>query len=93
MATMTIKTTYALDAESVRTLERMARRWGVSKSEVLRRAIRGAAAQTGDDGDTAKALDRLQRATALTAARAGAWARRNRTGRRAASARREAAAK
>jgi len=93
MATMTIKTTYALDAESVRTLERMARRWGVSKSEVLRRAIRGAAAQAGDDGDTVKALDRLQRATALTAARAGAWARRNRTERRAASARREAAAK
>ena len=93
MATMTIKTTYALDAESVRTLERMARRWGVSKSEVLRRAIRVAAAQADDGGDTVKALDRLQRATALTAARAGAWARRNRTERRAASARREAAAK
>lgn len=93
MATMTIKTTYALDAESVRTLERMARRWGVSKSEALRRAIRGAAALAGDGGDTVKALDRLQRATALTAGRAGAWARRNRTERRAASARREAAAR
>jgi len=93
MATMTIKTTYALDAESVRTLERMARRWGVSKSEVLRRAIRVAAAQADDGGDTVKALDRLQRTTALTAARAGAWARRNRTERRASSARREAAAR
>jgi Arc/MetJ-type ribon-helix-helix transcriptional regulator len=92
MATVTIKSTYALDTATVRTLERLARLWGVSKSEVLRRAIRGAAAQLGDDGDAVKALDRLQRATALTAAQAGAWERRNRTERHAASARRVAGA-
>jgi hypothetical protein len=91
MATITIKSTYALDTATVRTLERMARRWGISKSEALRRAIRSAAAQA--DGDAVQALDRLQRAAALTAAQAGAWERRNRTERHAASARRVAAVK
>ena len=43
MAVTTIKSTYSLDVETVRTLEMLARRWDVSKSEVLRRAIRAAA--------------------------------------------------
>ena len=43
MAVTTIKSTYSLDVETVRTLESLARRWNVSKSEVLRRAIRAAA--------------------------------------------------
>ena len=43
MAIMTIKSTYSLDVESVRVLEALAQRWDVSKSEVLRRAIRIAA--------------------------------------------------
>jgi len=43
MARMTIRSTYALDVETVRALERMARRLGISKSEALRRAIQGAA--------------------------------------------------
>ena len=45
MAVTTIKSTYSLDVETVRTLESLARRWNVSKSEVLRRAIRAAAAE------------------------------------------------
>ena len=55
---MTIKSTYALDVES---LERLAQRWNVSKSEVLRRAIRIAAVD-GSPGDGAAwgALDQLQ---------------------------------
>ena len=61
MAVTTIKSTYSLDVESVRTLEELARRWDVSKSEVLRRAIRGAAAAvTSGDNATLDALDRLQ---------------------------------
>ncbi len=61
MAVTTIKSTYSLDVESVRVLEDLARRWDVSKSEVLRRAIRRAAA-TMAPGDNAAldALDRLQ---------------------------------
>ena len=61
MAVTTIKSTYALDVESMRTLEKLAQRWNVSKSEVLRRAIR-IAATDGSPGDGAVlgALDRLQ---------------------------------
>ena len=58
---MTIKSTYSLDVESVRALEALAQRWNVSKSEVLRRAIR-MAATGGDPGEAVSlaALDRLQ---------------------------------
>ena len=38
MAIPKIKATYSLDVETVRMLVHMARRWGVSKSEALRRA-------------------------------------------------------
>ena len=90
MATQTVKTTYALDVDTVRMLEQMARRWGVSKSEALRRAIRAAAAHARDeDGGPLKALDRLQSAAALSDTNAKDWARRNRATRRAASSRRE----
>ena len=61
MAITTIKSTYSLDVETVRTLESLACRWNVSKSEVLRRAIRAAA---GDENQRVKkkleALDRWQ---------------------------------
>lgn len=62
MAVTSIKSTYSLDLDSVRTLETLADRWKVSKSEVIRRALR-IAAMTGDDteGDVAlEALTRLQ---------------------------------
>ena len=59
MAVTTIKSTYSLDVGSVRTLEELARRWKVSKSEVLRRAIRIAAA--GDNPGNVAALDALDR--------------------------------
>lgn len=36
---MTIKSTFSLDVGTVGTLEGLARRWNVSKSEALRRAI------------------------------------------------------
>ena len=70
MATTVIKTTYALDADVVRALERMAKRWGTSKSEALRRAIRAAAADAGEeDPDPVQALDRLQRTAGMGAPR------------------------
>lgn len=88
---MTVKSTYALDVETVRTLEEVARRWKVSKSEALRRAIR-AAAQEGrrEAPDAVAALETLQQSLKLTSARARAWARRVRAERRASSARIEA---
>ena len=62
MAVTTIKSTYSLDVESIRVLEALAQRWNVSKSEVLRRAIRFAAREE-EPGNAATlgALDRLQR--------------------------------
>jgi hypothetical protein len=93
MATPIIKTTYALDAEVVRALEQMARRWGTSKSEALRRAIRAAAAEIGEGpADPLETLDKLQRTAVLRGGRASEWARKTRTERHSASARRETAA-
>ena len=60
MAITTIKSTYSLDVDSVRTLETLARRWNVSKSEVIRRALR-IATMAGDDSDGALALEALTR--------------------------------
>ena len=60
MAITTIKSTYSLDVDSVRTLGTLAERWNVSKSEVIRRALR-IAVMTGDHGDDEVALDALTR--------------------------------
>ena len=45
MAAMTIRTTVAFDPATAARLERMAKRWGVSKSETLRRALKTAEQQ------------------------------------------------
>lgn len=42
MATMTIRTTVAFDPATAARLERLAKRWGVSKSETMRRALESA---------------------------------------------------
>ena len=61
MAIPTIKSTYTLDVGSVRALESLAQRWKVSKSEVLRRAIRIAASTNyPEKTGPLQALDRLQ---------------------------------
>lgn len=60
MAITTIKSTYSLDVDSVRTLKTLAARWNVSKSEVIRRALR-VAAMTGDHADDDVALNALTR--------------------------------
>jgi predicted transcriptional regulator len=75
MATHMVKTTYSLDVETVRTLDDLARRWNVSKSEALRRAIRASSTQAPTEGLTpVEALERLQRSLGLTARSAGRWA-------------------
>ena len=84
MAIPKVKATYSLDAATVRTLERVSRRWGVSKSEALRRAIRAAAALPAPDASRLATLERLQTAADLGSAAATAWARRARSERRAA---------
>jgi hypothetical protein len=83
MARISIKATYALDVETVDTLERIARQWAVSKSEALRRAVRAAAAQADSSRPAVERLDELQRSVALTRAKAKAWADEVRAERRA----------
>jgi Zn-dependent peptidase ImmA (M78 family) len=91
MATLTVKTTYALDVETVRSLDDLARRWNVSKSEALRRAIRAASVPTPAEGLTPiQALDRAQRSLGLTPQRTARWAAAARAERRARSRRHEA---
>ena len=75
MAIPHIKATYSLDVDTTKLLERVAERWGVSKSEALRRAIRAAAASEPRMNDATAALDRLQDALSLTETAAAAWAR------------------
>ena len=47
MATMYIRSTFALDEPTVRGLAQLAHKWGVSKSEALRRAVARAQEQPG----------------------------------------------
>ena len=72
MASVMIRSTYALDAETVERLERLARQWSVSKSEALRRAIRGADRQPATEARLA-ALDALQSSMDMTDRKAEAW--------------------
>jgi predicted transcriptional regulator len=95
MATQTVKTTYSLDLETVRALEELARRWNVSKSEALRRAIRATAIQQPLEAQrkAVTALDELQRALGLSDGAAARWQKAARVERGAASRRREARAR
>ena len=76
MATQTIKSTYSLDVESVNALEALAQRWKVSKSEVLRRAIRRAAMEWESGSSAAPgALDQLQASLRKRKVNVTQWAR------------------
>jgi hypothetical protein len=86
MALPRVKSTYSLDLETVRALDDLARRWGVPKSEALRRVIRAAAeTEGGAAGGPLAALDALQESTRLSRAKADAWVRDVRAERDAAS--------
>ncbi len=76
MAITTIKSTYSLDVETVRTLESLARRWNVSKSEVLRRAIRAAAEEKSPRAKRKlEALRQLQASVKRRGVDLAAWER------------------
>ncbi|MCY4156177.1 MAG: hypothetical protein OXF66_01890 [Gammaproteobacteria bacterium] len=89
MAIPTIKSTYTLDLGSVRALESLAQQWQVSKSEVLRRAIRMAASIAyPDKTGPLQALDRLQSSVRERGVDLSSWeqeviAERRETGKRA----------
>ena len=74
MAVMTIKSTYSLDVGTVRTLEGLARRWNVSKSEALRRAIRSEAERQPSPADARlQALRALQKSVAARGVDLEGW--------------------
>ncbi|MGD2123790.1 MAG: ribbon-helix-helix protein, CopG family [Gemmatimonadota bacterium] len=75
MAKITIRSTFALDPETVAALERLADKWGVSKSAALRRIIDAAAVVEGVDAasDSLAALKELQERLALTPEQVEAW--------------------
>ncbi len=78
MARTTIRTTFALDPETVEALDRLADRWGASKSDVVRRTVRAAARVEEVDAtsDALRALEELQQTLGLDEERAEAWIRR-----------------
>lgn len=73
---MTIKSTYSLDVGTVRTLEGLARRWNVSKSEALRRAIRSEAGRQPSRADARlQALRALQESVGARGVDLAGWER------------------
>ena len=74
MPSSTIKATYSLDLATVRLLERMARKWNVSKSEALRRAIHlSSVAMPPESEAPLAAFDRLRAATTLREPQVRRW--------------------
>jgi hypothetical protein len=83
MPTPKIKATYSLDEHTMRVLERVAKRWGVSKSEALRRAIKASEELPADQDERLTALSELQARGNVDAKTAAAWVKTVRAERRA----------
>lgn len=75
MPKMTVRSTFSLDPETAASLDRLARRWGTSRSEVLRRAVSAAAAAEEVDGasEALAALRALQQRLGLDEGKADRW--------------------
>ena len=74
MAIVSIKSTYSLDVGTVRALDGLARRWNVSKSAALRRAIRSEAERQASRADARRhALRELQSSIAARGVDLAAW--------------------
>lgn len=84
MATMYIRSTFALDEPTTEGLARLAKKWGVSKSEALRRAVARAQEQPGPGGAMTpeEALRALARKPALSRSEARSWIAENARARR-----------
>jgi predicted transcriptional regulator len=74
MATPKIKSTYSLDPETIRSLEEIASKWKIPKSEVLRRAVAVLAESLPEDRTERLALwEGLQAQLRLDDATAARW--------------------
>jgi len=58
MARMTIRATYALDAPTDQRIKQLARTWGVSQAEVIRRSVHAAAEAASDTLSPADVVSR-----------------------------------
>jgi hypothetical protein len=67
------RATYTLDTITVERVDSLAKRWKVSRSEAIRRAV--ATASAGPNRDGLSALRALQSRMGLTKKRAGDWVR------------------
>jgi predicted transcriptional regulator len=79
-----LKSTFSLDEESIAKLQRLARKWQVSKTEVLRRALHQAAQREAAHSPEAKiaTLHRLQKQFAEAGVDFERWKRDTKRGRR-----------
>jgi predicted transcriptional regulator len=77
MARMTVRSTFALDPGTVDALDRLARRWRMSKSEALRRIVSAASVidEVDEASDALVALGELQQRIGLSEETANAWIR------------------
>jgi post-segregation antitoxin (ccd killing protein) len=84
MATMYIRSTFALDEPTSEGLAKLAKKWGVSKSEALRRAVARAQEQPGPGGEMTprEALLALTRRPAISRSQARSWRAENARARR-----------
>lgn len=75
MAKKTIRSTFALDPETVAALDRLSAKWEMSKSETVRRLVEAAARveEVDASAEALAALDGLQDALGLTQEQADAW--------------------
>lgn len=72
MATTSVRSTYSLDLETMKRIENLARRWDVTKSEVLRRAVRMADEQSAG-AERLTLFRELQRRANLSSEQVEAW--------------------
>jgi hypothetical protein len=81
---MHIRSTFALDEPTTRGLAQLAKKWGVSKSEALRRAVARAQEQPGAGGELTphEALLALKQKPPLTRRQADGWRAANARARR-----------
>jgi hypothetical protein len=91
MATMTVRSTFALDPSTESSIQRLAQLWNVSKAEVVRRSVAAAnaAAAAKQTPTPLAALDWLQSQGTLTEEQVEAWSRDSRQGWEEAFARHE----
>ncbi len=89
MAITTAKVTYSLKPETVLRIEELAVKWGVPKSEVVRRAVEGVNSYELERKKLTplEALERLSQC-GITHAEAERWKKENRAIRKASSAKR-----